>query len=275
MIDTIVTHIPFHRFGDVQNYFVKNADETRASRKIVYVDDVFTNKQVEFLKNEIGSLVEVRPGKWRDKNLTILQIFKDLKTENSNALFIDSDNVLDPGFRELDSNIGEDFYTVFEHGKKSMDTLDRKRVKPLRQVTAGGKRVEVSTYNVVGGIWKGIFYLGPKQAIRIGKKTLAIIDSALLKELQGSVEKLPYGIGNQLSDEATLGILFYYSGIKQTPWVEFTTHVQADLSGRGRYSKVLKSLANAQLARGMFSSKRPRVYWYYTRYKLTEIVSSI
>jgi hypothetical protein len=275
LIETIVTHIPFHRMSDVQDYFTKNAMESGAKRSVVYVDDVFSPRQEDILRQQLGKSLEIRPGKWRDKNLTMIQILTDLKRENANALIIDSDNVLDSGFQELDEKIGEDFYTVFEHGRRSMDTLDPARVTSLRSIIVQERKVEVSSYKIVGGIWKGIFYFGPKQAIRIGSQTFQRLNPELLASLEKSVRALPYGIGNQLADEATLGILFYYSGIRETPWIEFSTHVQADPSGRGRYSKVLKSLANSELARGMFSGARPRIYWYYLRYKLTEILYSL
>jgi hypothetical protein len=275
MIDTIVTHVPFHRLGDIQDYFSKNSQEAGAKRSIAYVDDVFSEKQEEMIKQQLGPWVEIRSGKWRDKNLTIIQILKDLKSERVDSLFIDSDNLLDPGFQELDNKIDQDFYTIFEHGRKSMDTVDPKRVKHLKSITVDERNVDVSSYRIVGGIWTGIFYLGPKQGIRLGERTLSALDSSLIDKLEMAIRSLPYGIGNQLSDEATLGILFYYSGIRETPWIEFSTHLQADLSGRGRYSRVLKSLANSKLARGVFSKSRPRVYWYYFRYKLTEILYSI
>jgi hypothetical protein len=279
LIDTLVTYIPFDRMNDIRRYFIKNADNVKPSVSVVYVDDVHEDSQLNLIKESIPENVEIRTGNWRDKNLCIVNIVKDLKQAGRTALIVDSDNLLDEGFRELDSIMETQrmpFYTVLEHGRKSM-ALDPKRTRIVGYANmSDGRSVMIRSYRIAG-FRRPIFYLGPKQAIRLGHDFLESLNEAVLDRVENSLKRLHKGIGNQLSDEATLGIACYYSGTKETPWVEFCTHLQhqSGTDSAHNYSRILKCMANYELARGMFDRKYPRVYWYYARYKLTQLVWSI
>ena len=280
MIDTLVTYIAFNRMGDIDSYFLKNVENVRPRRSIVYIDNAYDEFHKKVIIQVLGDSVEVRTGNWRDKNLCIINIVKDMRKDSSRTLIIDSDNLLDPGFNDLDEMMekkGHDFYTILEHERKSMMALDSGRISYLESITLGdGRKIEVRKYRIAG-TFRGIFYLGPKQAMRLGSRFLASLDGELIDLVENSVRGLHTGIGNQLSDEATLGLICYYSGVKVTPWVEFTQHIQhgAGTGSGENFSPVLKSIAHCDLARGVFSRKRPRVYWYYFRYKVTEILRAL
>lgn len=263
---------------DVELYFSKNIENVKPAKSYVYVDEVFSDFQNKILNDIDLKDVEFRSGNWRDKNRCIIQIISDLKKHNGNCLIIDSDSLLDGDFSQLDSkmeSIGFPYYTILEHDRKTM-ALDPKRVRNISNFELNDKPVSVSSFKIAG-ISHAIFYLGPKQAIRIGESMLEKLDSNLITDIDSSLAAMHRGIANQLSDETTLGILFYYSGIKETPWVEYCRHMQHSAgtdSGRN-FSRVLKSIVNYKLARKLFSTKRPRIYWYYFRYKLTGIIWSI
>lgn len=279
MIDTLVTYIAFHRLPDIDAYFLKNVEIVKPKRSIVYIDNVYDEFHNEIIRQVLASSVEVRTGNWRDKNLCVINILKDMRKDNSSVLIIDSDNLIDPGFNELDDAMeknGHDFYTMLEHERKSM-ALDSKRITDLGIIALrDGRKIQVRNYKIAGTL-RAIFYIGPKQGMRFGSRFLASLDGRLIDQVDNSVRKLHAGIGNQLSDESTLGLICYYSGVKTTPWVEFTRHVQhgAGTGSGENFSSVLKSIAHCDLARGVFSSKRPRVYWYYFRYKVTELARAL
>jgi hypothetical protein len=263
---------------DVELYFLKNISNVKPNKSYIYLDEIFSEFQTSILKKIVLADVEFRTGNWRDKNMCIVQIVSDMKDENRDLLIIDSDTLLDEGFAELDEKLqanGYDYYTILEHSRKTM-YIDPRRVRKVSKIDLPGRSLDVNSYKIAG-FSHGIFYLGPKQGIRIGKLTLSKLDSGLIEKLSAALSSMHRGIGNQLSDETTLGILFYYSGIKETPWVEYSTHMQhsAGTDSGQNYSRILKSIVNYKLARGLFSSKRPRIYWYYLRYKLTGIFWSI
>jgi hypothetical protein len=278
MIDTLVTYIAFDRMQDINTFFVKNIQIVNPKRSIVYIDNVYDDFHKEVIYQTVGNSIEVRTGNWRDKNLCVINIINDLRKESGNALIIDSDNLLDPGFGDLDNameKLGHDFYTILEHARNSM-ALEPSRIRELEVIDLPEGKVQVESYKIAG-IFHAIFYLGPKQGIRLGRRFLESLDGTLLDDVERALKRMHVGIGNQLSDEATLGLIFYYSGLKSTPWVEFTTHMQhsAGTGSGSNYSHVLKSIAHCALARGAFSNKRPRVYWYYFRYKATEIIRTL
>ncbi|MEM4898120.1 MAG: hypothetical protein QXT13_10870 [Pyrobaculum sp.] len=43
-MEALVTYIPFYRIHEVFNYFLANAQIIKPKRKIVYVDNVYTDR---------------------------------------------------------------------------------------------------------------------------------------------------------------------------------------------------------------------------------------
>lgn len=68
-VDTIVTYLPFHRVHEVLYYFIKNAELICAKNRVVYVDNVFSDRQLDLLKKIVPEDIEVRCGNWRDRSL--------------------------------------------------------------------------------------------------------------------------------------------------------------------------------------------------------------
>jgi hypothetical protein len=138
---------------EIETYFRKNIDNLKTENNIVYVDNVFNPAQLEILKNNYD-YVEIRGGNWNDRNLCFLQIIEDSINNPEDILVVDSDNVLNPNFQEIDetlTNKGYAFYNVadlsWERGK-----ID-KRSKKIDSIIVNNHRIDVYTYKIYG-IWQ-------------------------------------------------------------------------------------------------------------------------
>lgn len=277
MIDTLITYIPFYRVHEITKYFSQNVANLKPNRSIVYVDNVFEDSQKELLK-QIFPSVELRTGNWRDRNLCFIQILKDMKSEPSNALVVDSDNILEQGFQELDDALlktGYTYYTVLDHECPIPKKYFSRSVK-LSELEANGVRLIVYGYRITG-VWTGVFFLGPKQAVKLSKELLEKLDPRVIVDVEMSLSKIESGVRIYVSDETTVGLIYYYSGISMVPWVLFSHHQRHDsvrtIDARTR--RMLIATAFAQLGRGMLKPRYRRAYWLYGRYKLAQIGHSV
>jgi len=116
-VDTLITYLPFYRVHEVVDYFMVNARLLGVRRRLVYVDNVFKDRQLELLRRIIPEEVEVRYGNWRDRNLTFMRIVRDAREEGLDALVVDSDNLLEPELASADGELVSryGYYTVLDH----------------------------------------------------------------------------------------------------------------------------------------------------------------
>lgn len=273
MIDTLITYVPFYRVHEIIKYFSENVANLKPNRSIVYVDNVFEDSQKKLLE-QIFPSVQLRTGNWRDRNLCFIQILKDMKSESSNALVVDSDNILEQGFQELDDELvkaGYPYYTVLDHECPITKKYLSRSVK-LSELEANGVRHSVYGYRVTGA-WTGVFFLGPKQAVKLSKELLEKLDPRVVADVEASLSKIEAGVRIYVSDETTVGIIYYYSGVSTVPWVLFSHHLRHDSARTidSRTRRMLIATAFAQLGRGMLKRRYRRVYWFYARYKLAQI----
>jgi len=199
-----------------------------------------------------------------------MNILMDLGQDNdfSNAYVIDSDNVLDEGFQKLDDQMEEkgfEFYTV-------RDVEPNPRIQQ-RSVLADTVPCNIWKYKI-HGIWKSIFFIGPKQGVRMSKKFVASLNFQVAKEIDKAIKDVHPKIRLCITDEATLGLVLYYSGIRFTPWIQYGTHFKG--MNRDPLNISLTALAHSSFARNMLSRRRDSsLLWYYLRNKAALILSSI
>ncbi|MEM0272718.1 MAG: hypothetical protein QW514_09285 [Thermoprotei archaeon] len=278
MIDTLITYVPFYRVHEIKKYFAQNMANLKPNRSIVYVDNVFEEAQKNMLEQIFPNGVQLRTGNWKDRNLCFIQILKDMKSESSNALVVDSDNILEQGFRELDdalSKAGYSYYTVLDYECTTLKKFLSRSIL-LSKLELWGSKISVYGYRVIG-TWKGIFFLGPKQAVKLDRQLLEKLDTHVIVDVENSLLKIEPDVRYHITDETTLGLIYYYSGIDVVPWVIFSHHQRHDLSKTIdlRTRRMLNATARAQFARGMLKRKYGRMYWFYIRYKLSQIIYNL
>jgi hypothetical protein len=266
MIDLLITYIPLSRVSDIRKYFEKNYSYLKPKRAIIYVND----SEEPWIRGLIDPVFEVRAHNWGDWTQSWMHILTDLNqdTDFVNAYVIDSDNVLDGGFQKLDDEMekkGFDFYTV-------RDT------EPNLRIQERSTLVETTPCNIwkyrIHGIWRSIFFIGPKQGVRMSKKFVMSLNRQVVKEIDEAIKKVHPKIRLCITDEATLGVLLYYSGIRFTPWIQYGTHFKG--TNRDPLNVSLNALAHSSFARNMLSGRKDSsMLWYYLRNKLALISSSI
>lgn len=273
-MDTLVTYLPFYRLHEVLDYFIVNVKSLNVKHAVVYVDNVFKDKQFEILRRVIPEEVEVRYGNWRDRNLTFMRIIRDAREEGWDALVVDSDNIIEEDLAKVDGElVGRyGYYTVLDHETRGRAIFLSRSIK-LGTVKAGDREVEVYGYRIAG-FWKGVFFIGPKQAVRLSRRLLESINMGLLGKIEESLRSMEAGIRLYVSDETTLGMLMYYSGVRIMPWVTMSHHMHHGSTSVNdmRTLKLLVATAHSQLAKGLVSrGVGGRVLWYLIRYKVSQL----
>jgi len=278
MIDALITYLPLYRIHELKEAFAENLAELHPKRAIAYVDNVYSDAQKEMLSKVVNDGlegIEVRWGNWNDRNLTFLAIIKDCATENINSLVVDSDNVLSRNFRNLDQALcdaGFQYYTVMEENNPDLP-------KYIERSTLLGK-VSLSQQNAVSvygyrvpGFWRGIFYIGRKQAVKLDTTLLKKLDLKVICDAEKSLLRVPASLRNYMSDETTLGFIYYYSGIERVPWIIASHHRHHGSTPTmdKRFRRLLASTAICDFARHLPKSRYPRATWLYLRYKLTQL----
>ncbi|MFB6470597.1 MAG: hypothetical protein TU36_005125 [Vulcanisaeta sp. AZ3] len=277
MIDALITYLPFYRIHEVEDYFLKNVEVIGVRRAVVYVDNVYTDRQKAVLSKVLPSGVEVVPGNWRDRNTCFLTIIRDAIEHGDNALVVDSDNEVWPDLQMIDDQLisSYGFYTILNN--EAAGLLASPRVMNLGVVSVNGREVRVYGYKIVG-LTKGIYFIGPKQGVRLSPWLLKHIDVDFLNKLMNALQRVEPSIRNYISDEITLGILLYYSGIGVTPFIVWSHH-RYHGSMRGTERPIIKTLvatAHARLGRELVRIKRDRrALWYFARYKLAQLLNGV
>lgn len=185
-------------------------------------------------------------------------------------MVIDSDNIIDKELTEIDAELVRKymFYTVLDHEAWEREK-DRKRF--LSRSVRLQDNPEVFGYRITGR-WRGIFFLGPKQGVRLSRALLESINYGVLNKLSDALNNIDAGIKRFISDETTLGMLYYYSGFKITPFIVASSHKHHG-SDPG-YHPLLVATAHKELGSRLLDMGW-RMKWYYIRYKLTKVIHAL
>ncbi len=159
---------------------------------------------------------------------------------------VDSDNVLDESITQIDSELVSKYmhYTILDR-----ETWERRedRQRFLSRSVKLQDEPQVYGYRIAGK-WRGVFFIGPKQGVRLSKPLLESINTNMLDRLSDALKSIDSGIRRFLSDETTLGMLYYYSGIRITPpYIVASSHKHhgSDPS----YHPLIVAMAHAELGR--------------------------
>jgi len=158
----LVTYLPFYRLHEVLQYFVKNIEILQPKRSIVYVDNVYNERQNEIIKRIVPQDIEVVQGNWRNRGDTWFKILRDLHNFNEEMLVIDSDNIADPKLREINHVLLKDYkvYTIADYGVVgSLLNNFLRRSRYVGEITIDGEKRPLYAYKIKPRTLKEFFFL--------------------------------------------------------------------------------------------------------------------
>ncbi len=248
MIDLLITYLPLSRISDIENYFEPNVRALKPEQAIVYIDGA-SAPEIPF---------ESRVGNWTDRTSCLMDLLLELKGRQfENAYIVDSDNLIGSGLQEIDSTLGP-YYNVMEEGRNTKWFEDR--------TTKQG-------FEIYRTRWLLPFFM-PKQGIRMSKGFVQGLNEQLIYSMKKAMQKVHPAIRNFMSDEETLGILYYYSGIHFVPWVKHGRHLQSSRPSQVDYSVTAR--VHSIVARELLKEKfRKEIFWCYLRYRIAHVARAI
>ncbi|MFP3210849.1 MAG: hypothetical protein RXR16_05040 [Thermocladium sp.] len=259
----LATYMPFYRIHEVLEYFTRNVELIKPGRAIVYVDNVFHDRQREVLSKVIPSTIEVRVGNWRSRSGTWFTMLSDFQGEGDVAI-MDSDNILDPLFPKAHSLMNYDMYTVLDReawNRGAPNTMLRSR--KIGEISLGETSIPVFGYRVYepGFRRKGtVLFIGPKQVVVYRK----LPDLSIIRKVEEAFLEVPPELRPFINDEGVLGILAYLSGIRETPWIVMSNHMHhGSEHPPSRTRKAIVASAHIKFAKALrkrFSDKAFRQY---------------
>jgi len=111
----LVTYLPFYRIHEVETYFMRNVEVMKPRAAIVYVDNVYHEKQREILARVLSGNVEVRFGNWRNRNNTWIAMLRDFHTLGGEVMVVDSDNSVTEDLPRIHSELrSHPIYTILD-----------------------------------------------------------------------------------------------------------------------------------------------------------------
>ncbi|WP_188595628.1 hypothetical protein [Thermocladium modestius] len=268
----LVTYMPFYRIHEVLEYFQKNVEAIKPSSAIVYVDNVFHDRQKEMLRNIIPGNMDVRVGNWRSRSGTWFTMLRDLQGAGDVAI-MDSDNVIDPMFSAVHPLMNYDMYTILDReawGRGAPNTMMRSH--KLGELNVNGTTITVFGYRIYEPnlMRKGtVLFIGPKQVVVYRK--LPSLD--VINKVEEAFLDVPPELRPFINDEGVLGILAYLSGIKVTPWIVLSNHMHhGSEHPASRTRKAIVASAQLKFAKSLQKRFKMKEFTLYrTKYFLSLI----
>ena len=271
----LVTYLPFYRLHEVLQYFVKNIEILQPKRSIVYVivyvDNVYNERQNEIIKRIVPQDIEVVQGNWRNRGDTWFKILRDLHNFNEEMLVIDSDNIADPKLREINHVLLKDYkvYTIADYGVVgSLLNNFLRRSRYVGEISVDGRKKSLYAYRIKPKTLKEFlfkggppFFVGPKQVVCLSKP----LDEKVIEKVERAFSNVEPFLKNLISDETVLGVLLYLCGYEEIPWTHASYHYhhggyQATLT---RACKAVVALAHMQFANGLIKEFGQNVFRLY------------
>jgi len=262
---TLVTYLPFYRVHEVTEFFVKNIEAIKPERTVIFIDNIYHEKQKELILKLLPNEINYVLGNWGSRNDTWIAMFKRLRQDydiTGDVIFVDSDNVVTEDFlkhHHLLCSYG--VYGILDHEcwtRGAQQLLKRCFPKNHEHVIFMYKVYEPKNYFRGGSP----FFWGPKQVIYL--RSLPSED--LIDKLKAALMHVTPYIRNLVSDESLLGVMAWLMGINYIPWTVASHHFH---HGSGRSAdKHLVAKAHAQFAKGLWSTFRKKEFLaYYLKYK--------
>jgi len=185
---------------------------------------VFHARQIEILKKIVPDSITVKTGNWRSRSATWFTMLRDLQGSNEVAI-MDSDNIIDSSFVEANSQMPYSMYTVLDReawSRGAPNIMARSRL--IGEINVKENKIPVYAYKIYEPnlLRKGtVIFIGPKQVVVYRK----LPDPQIIDRVERAFLNVPSEFRQFISDEGVLGIMAYLSGIKEVPWIVFSTHM--------------------------------------------------
>jgi len=261
----LVTQLPFYRIYEIDLYFLKNVEILKPEESVIFVDNVYHERQKEILKHILPDNVSVRCGNWRNRHEAWLDILSEFNS--GDLVAVDSDNVVSPHFKKV-LGLGEPVMGIMDEG--AWDD-ERSRNEFLRRSRKAYEvdGIPVYKFPVINKGRGAFFFFGPKQAAVFRK----FPDIEILEKLRRALKNVNSWLMNIITDETTLAVICYLMGIKETAWTIASHHYHHGSMKRDvKRDRFLIATAHAQLAKGLareFGQKEFKMY--YWRYRLSQV----
>jgi len=256
-------------------HFMRNIEVLKPRSAIVYVDNVFHEKQREILLKIIPEGIEIRFGNWRNRNNTWLSMLKDFHTLGDEVMVVDSDNKVTEDLPRIHGELrGHPIYTILDEEawrRNPQHFLIRSR--KISELNINGNSKPLYVYRVydnsMSGLFRGgsVFFIGPKQVVALMK----LPEPEILDKVERALDSVDVWLRGFISDETLLGVIAHLVGIKEVPWTIASHHLHHG-STPGRATKLLVAAAHYQFAKGlvrMFGS--PEFRRYQLKYALSMV----
>jgi hypothetical protein len=267
----LVSYVPFTRIDEITKYFVQNVQNVRPEKATVYVD-VSREWHKPVARSLISDSIQLRFGTWMNGTSCLAQILLDFISTPADYMIVDSDIVIRPGWKNIDDFMSKrayDFYAIHNENEYQSRYFERR-----------SRLIETEPIRVMAFKIRDFYSLpisfGPKQAIRIGTKTLNKLDTRVIYRVQSSIERVHFRLRRRFADETALGTIFHYSGFREVPWFIHCDHYRRDApEPRIAQRYVINAAIAATFGKGMMSLKYRFFYWYYLRYKSALLTNTI
>ncbi len=275
---TLVTYLPLYRIHEVYEYFMKNIEILRPRNAVVYIDNVYHEKQKEIISKVMPSNIEIKVGNWRNRNNTWLTMLRDFHNFNGEVMVVDSDNVVEPILTDIHDVLSAQslIYAILDEEawrRNPRHFLARSRKIGDIKLSNGAK--PVYAYKVYDGSIRGmfrggsVFFIGPKQVVTFMK----LPDIELIAKVERALNEVDPWLRNFISDETLLGIIAHLMGIKEVPW-SIASHHHHHGSTLGKATELLVAAAHYQFAKGLVREfKRKEFNKYMVKYFLSALIN--
>jgi hypothetical protein len=254
---------------------MRNVEVMKPKTAIVYVDNVYHEKQREILARVLSGNIEVRFGNWRNRNNTWIAMLRDFHTLGGEVMVVDSDNRVTEDLPRIHSELRDHpIYTILDEEawrRNPQHFLIRSR--KISELNINGNSKPLYVYRVydnsMSGLFRGgsVFFIGPKQVVALMK----LPEPEILDKVERALNSVDVWLRGFISDEALLGVIAHLVGIKEVPWTIASHHLHHG-STPGRATKLLVAAAHYQFAKGLVREfGRPEFRRYQLKYALSMV----
>ncbi|MEM3196893.1 MAG: hypothetical protein QW431_02930 [Conexivisphaerales archaeon] len=269
----LVTYLPFYRMYEVEEYFDKSVEAIRPDRSLVYLDNIFNERQIEIAKTVVKH--ELKVGNWGNRGSTWFSMLKDIADANDTVVFVDSDNILNSELKAIDKIIGDNVYTILDTSSWERGAVGiMKRSRKGKSLDVDGKKVDTFIYKVYdSSIFStgSNFFIGAKQAVGFRQ----VPEKRIIDGVERAFTRVQHDLRRYVSDETVLGVMIYLMGIREVRWFVCSQHYHHGSTPSSVF-KPFVALAHAQFARGLYSEfKMNEFLRYWVKYKMAFVRGTI
>jgi len=192
-------------------HFMRNIEVLKPRSAIVYVDNVFHEKQREILLKIIPESIEIKFGNWRNRNNTWIAMLRDFHTLGDEVMVVDGDNSVTEDLPRIHSELrGYPIYTILdEEAWRRNPQHFPVRSRKIGELNINGSTKPLYAYKVyddsISVLFRGgsIFFIGPKQVVVLMK----LPEPEILDKVERALDSVDVWLRGFITDEVLLGVI--------------------------------------------------------------------